>query len=1205
MLEAELKRDKLFQALSYPFNVNTDQLVEIQETPELLGTMLRTVPRQQTLMQAALQNFADGTTFDQRSALAPKGAFIFEFKPDSNPAHPSYQYRYTQKLDIAPEHFAALCHTLDLGGKYQAHLDKIFNDSATTDTVRRLSIGADKDRLRVAAQVAFMKNEITESGRAMLDGLLLGQHSPTFHDRPVKYYSLSMFEVPLDGVVVFSADRITTDKKEPIIVYLPGALLYPLKEYETVAAFKHDLRVNLLNPVYLKLFRSFVPHDKQEHFFKRVSETLYLGEFAADANLHLRDEQIGSELFGYRQDQHLKRIMANALYLAVPSQEVDEKAKWQRLAYWENVGLNVLNAAAFFVPAIGALMAAVAAVQLVTEVIDGAHAWEAGELDQALAHFESVALNIAVAAGLGATGHTVAPIGESEFMDGLLRVTLPGGEQRLWKPDLMPYARTIDLAGVAPDAQGLHVVDGKSYIRIEEQVYEVFKDADGVWSIRHPNDPNAYQPALRHNSEGAWHAVGEQPLQWRHAQLLRRIGHATRGLSDDVLEQAAQISGVDDQVLRRMHLDQMPVPPLLADTLRRFQVNRRVTRLIDRLSSGQADVEGLDLGPGLSLDLARWPERVLEVYDEANPYRVPIRYGANRWPSGRVIRISVRELYANQLADKVLADLSPREALELFGDSVEPDKRLAVLRRLIAERAVMRRDEIYRVMDQRDHAPRSIEQQRLIRDFPLLSDAAAQEIISAANAEERMQLQAVDGRVALHLAEEARVYQRQFALSRAIQGLHEPTLANLDSDRLAVGLMAQLPGWSDTVCIQLREETLTGRLLANAGSPGGELKSIVRKGRLYTAYDAQGLELGNSDSLYAALLRALPDSEREAVNFDIHNAQSLRLELCRLAVQDRAMAATLLGQQPIRPWFRSPLRLADGRVGYPLGGMVSSDRAINARLNALFPALRDAELEALKRRLLEDNQTLGDAVFRLEGEHNTLQRTLDLWVEDARGEFLTHHSRQRIRTQLLSAWRRQGGRRRGELILAAPDIRSLPVLTARFEHIQSLSIDRTNLQQLPGGFLRCFPRLQRLSLEGNPLGVIPPDVSRLTQLVYLNLKEIRLASDDTMFDALTPLHRLQSLELQSNLLRSIPDAAVQALARLPALRRLNLRYNQGLSNNGLAMLSRLPLRDLDLSSTGLVLDQTSAQIFSRFVHLQRLRMSHNHFDEVPELGSLV
>ncbi|MDD2047504.1 dermonecrotic toxin domain-containing protein [Pseudomonas putida] len=1206
LLKAKLKAD-----LNVELDVALTELVEIHQESVMLGSMLRIKPRQQSLLQAAMQNFAADSEFLPGSALAAKGDFVLELAPGQAGAYPRFQYRYTSKLDIDPARFATLCHELDLGGKYQTHLSEVFENPTSADALRTLLINAYKDNLRLVAQTALMKGEISASVQQMFDGLLKGERAPLLHGKPVICQSLSMFQSALDGVLVFSANRITSDEVEPIVVYLPGAPLYPLKEYASVAAFKQDLRVNLLTSTYLELFRTFVPRHEQEHFFKLLNEALYDrsldagGQLNPRANLHLRDAAIEGELFGYVQDQQLKRIKANARDFAVPSADVDEAAKKRRLAYWESIGFNLLNAAAFFVPALGAVMAVVAGGQLVKEIIDGAHAWEAGERDEALEHFESVILNVALAAGLGLVTHAAAPLQASERVDSLVRVTLPNGEQRLWKPDLAAYARDVDLGNSVPDEKGLHYLDGKSYIRIDGQVFEVFEGTDGAWSVRHPDDPEAYQPALKHNQEGTWQAVGELPMQWSHEKLLSRIGATAEGLPDEVLEHAVQISGIDDAVLRRMHLEQLPVPPLLKETLQRFRVDRQVTRLINALGEGTGDVQGLGLAPSLGQELPRWPQRIIEVYDESMSSRAPVRYGAERWPSGRVIRLSEKELYANKLAEKVLADLTETEALQLFGSSVETDKRLEVLRALIAERAVMRRANIFKILYEHQRPSHSIEQQRLMRDFPKLTDAAAREIVEAANAAERLQLQASDGRVPLRLAEEARVYQRQIVLNQAIQGVHQATLANLDSDRLAVGLLTKLPGWTDTVYLEMREDRLSGRLLASAGKPGGELKTLVRQAGRYTAYDAQGLELSKHQEVIVSLLRALPDSERRALRLDIHAVQTLRTALYSLAVEDRARAARLLGQQPIKPWFRTPLRLADGRVGYPLGGMGSTTSSIDARLNALFPTLSWEELEAMKVQLLSENQTLADGLFRLEAEFAMLEQTLEQWAGSGRN-MIVRFARNEVRSSLIDAWRRIGDRSSLRLSLFARNSGSLPLLTARFEHIRSLTVADMGLSEVPSGFLRCFPRLQSLSLQGNPLGSIPPELTALTDLQDLDLDAIGLNSSDTMFDTLQPLTRLRSLSLQSNQLTNIPTAALETLSRLPGLTRLNLRFNQvGLSSNDLQVLARLPLQDLDLSSTRLALDEAGAQVFSSFDRLQRLRLSSNTLGRAPELGNLI
>lgn len=1201
LLKAELKK-----TLGVEYDVNTTEMVEIHYESVLLGSMQQLKPRQQTLMQAAMQNYAADTQFETGSALAPKGAFTLELKPGALGAYPRFQYRYSQKLEIEPERFAALCHALDLGEQYQAHVRDVYERPATQDIVRTLSISADKDRLRQAAQEAFMKGEITASARSMFNDLIDGQQAAQFNGKPVILQGLTMFGATLESVVVFSADRVSSEV-EPVVVYLPGAPLYPLKEYPSVAAFKQDLRVNLLQPAYLQLFHRYVRQQEQAHFFKRLDAALYLneGELDPHANLHLRDSAIGTDLFGYRQDQHLIRLKEDAAVLVVPSAKADEEAKKQRLAYWESISLNVLNAAAFFVPALGVVMAVVAGVQLVDEIIDGAHAWEAGDLDEALAHFESVALNVAMAVGMGAAGHLGAPIQASEQVDGLLRVTLPSGEERLWKPDLAPYARMVELADVTPDAAGVYPVDGKSYIRIETQVFEVTQDADATWTITHPDDPHAYQPVLRHNGEGTWQAAGEQPLQWNHERLLKRLGHLAHGLSDEVVEQAVKISGVDDDVLRRMYVDQLKMPPLLKDTLQRYQTDRRMDRLIKALSNGAAGVDGLGYGPSLSQELPRWPERVIEVYDEAaSADSEPVRYGAKRWPGGRVIRISIRELYANTLADKVLEDLSEEEASDLFGSSVETHKRLEVLRQLIAERATKARAAIFELLHEHGRAEPSVEQARLIKAFPLLTDEAALEIIDAADSVERTQLQASDGRVPMRLAEEARVYQRQITVSRAIQGLHEVTLANLDSDRLAVGLMADLPGWSGNVRLELRENSRAGRLLASAGQPAGELKTVVRTSNGYRVYDAQDLELSKGEPLFASFLKALPDSERQALGFDTQSSQSLHSALYSLVSADRARVSTLLGQQPIKPWFRSPFRLADGRTGYPLGGTVGS-QAVDGRLNALFPRLNREALEAMKARLLLENQHLGDAVFKLEAEYKTLEETLDRWVTDSTNVY-QRGDRQHVRQTLLNTWRRPGGGVRAKLALHRSNAGALPVLTARFEHIHDLSLAGMQQEALPSGFLRCFPRLKRLSLEGNRLSEIPADVGALTGLVHLNVSENGLINSDSLFDVLEPLVSLQTLNLQKNPLTGLSNSALEALASLPVLTRLNFRYSSvRLTAEGLEVLTRLPLQELNLSNTDLVLDETAAQVFSRFGQLKRLNLAFNlDLGRAPELGDL-
>src|SRR3546814_4278937 len=96
------------------------------------------------------------------------------------------------------------------------------------------------------------------------------------------------------------------------------------------------------------------------------------------------------------------------------------------------------------------------------------------------------------------------------------------------------------------------------------------------YRIRHPSrGPDAYQPGLTDNGSGAWSHELERPRSWEGATLMRRLGHCVKGFSDTELEQIRTASGTGEQVLRRLHVEGEPMPALLADTIKRFDLCRQ------------------------------------------------------------------------------------------------------------------------------------------------------------------------------------------------------------------------------------------------------------------------------------------------------------------------------------------------------------------------------------------------------------------------------------------------------------------------------------------------------------------------------------------------------------------------------------------------------------------------------------------------------
>lgn len=319
-------------------------------------------------------------------------------------------------------------------------------------------------------------------------------------------------------------------------------------------------------------------------------------------------------MFGACYEFHLASLKSNARLLAIPTAEVDHQAWITRLEHYAEWGLSVLNVAAFFVPGLGEVMLAVTAVQLTCEVYQGVQAWQEADAEEAWGHFSSVLQNVAFMAVLGAVASKAPAITPSRFVNGMTRITTPFGEPRLWSPDLAPYKSSVALDGLEPDALGQFKVGDRTYIRQEGNVYEkTFDPALQQWRIKHPADPQAYQPILRHNQLGAWRHTLERPLEWDRPTLLRRMGPQMDEFSEAQLQQIAEVSGVSDDALRQMHIDHRPPPPLLAETIRWFRTDRQVNGLTERIRNGNAlgsayvaDIERLQRSfPSLSPEGAR------------------------------------------------------------------------------------------------------------------------------------------------------------------------------------------------------------------------------------------------------------------------------------------------------------------------------------------------------------------------------------------------------------------------------------------------------------------------------------------------------------------------------------------------------------------------------------------------------------------------
>ncbi|MFJ2712113.1 dermonecrotic toxin domain-containing protein [Pseudomonas sp. NPDC087346] len=557
------------------------------------GATSRTV----SLLDAALHNFSRDEAFSHDSE--------FITRPDVRGHFTIKNIKH--KLTI--EQFKSLCRELDIGARYTQHLNTFLlsSNSVARQVLRHKVILSQKSALSVAARMALVKNDIERSAYDVVQGMLEDRRHLKWNGRLVSYYNLTMMDTKLTGIILICPDVLTANSPVPVIAYVPHDPEHPLKQYSSALQFMSELTRQLRDDQspanYQKFFSQFVDHQQRGHFFAGLNDRLSKVKWQAapagsnlpswretpvdNPNLRfsltrLRDDRetgFNGDLWGYLYRQQLNKILNDASNIAISTEYADRMSRW---AWWDNLQKilsDLLNVALLvvipFVPFLGELMMAYTTYQLLDGVFEGVvdlaegHLAEAGE--QAIGVLESI-VQLGAFAAAGAIGE-VAKVKLSPFVEGLKPVQLADGQTRLWNPDLTPYRQPEQAlpTSTRPDSHGLHSLGDKQLLLLDQNLFEVAKDPlTGQHRIRHPQRPQAYAPTLQHNARGAWVCETENPRQWEGTLLMRRIGHRTDGFSNAQLEHMRLLTGTDENVLRRMHVENAPPPPLLADTLERL-----------------------------------------------------------------------------------------------------------------------------------------------------------------------------------------------------------------------------------------------------------------------------------------------------------------------------------------------------------------------------------------------------------------------------------------------------------------------------------------------------------------------------------------------------------------------------------------------------------------------------------------------------------
>lgn len=590
------------------------------------------------LLQAALHNFAASEC--EPEAFHDSSGFLIEWWTSG--------VLLPLQTRLTVPGFITLCRSLDIGAKYQAYLRGYLHAEEVQATLRDNFIGAAKADLRAAAEQALLCNDIEPADYSMIMSVIDGNRHPRLGNKSVWFHELSLMKHRMTGCVCFSIsenDRYTDD----LLLYIPHDPRHPLKRYtrkqlwdmfrKRFSERDSGSSAEVVPTAYQRFFSRFVAYADRADYFSQFTRDAsdasaagrvvlklltMLNPFTGFTSVHewppLRQQPLPEDdpylapavipregddpasenvdLWNYLFQQHRDRLTADARSHAVPTADVDAKVRSEKLAALLNIGMLVLTTAAGFVPVLGEIMTGVMVGQLLEESIEGVIDWSEGDRQAAKAHLIDVAENLVlfgVLAGAGKSLAGVRPATAAPVVEKLHPVTLASGETRLWRPDLTAYeSPDWHLHQHEPNALGQFTEGEKTWIRIEGRAYEKHWDrAIKRWRVRHPRDPHAYQPPLSHNGVGAWRHTLERPLSWDRLTLLRRIGHRTDRLSDTQLLAIADIGGVSDNALRKMHLDNLPPPPELADALQLFEAPRGTAAPDARIIKLQTACPGL------------------------------------------------------------------------------------------------------------------------------------------------------------------------------------------------------------------------------------------------------------------------------------------------------------------------------------------------------------------------------------------------------------------------------------------------------------------------------------------------------------------------------------------------------------------------------------------------------------------------------------
>nr|WP_322784172.1 leucine-rich repeat domain-containing protein [Pseudomonas sp. PCH199] len=496
------------------------------------------------------------------------------------------------------------------------------------------------------------------------------------------------------------------------------------------------------------------------------------------------------------------------------------------------------------------------------------------------------------------------------------------------------------------------------------------------------------------------------------------------------------------------------------------------------------------------------------------------------------------------------------------------------------------------------------------RQYPDLPKAAVEQMLDRYGIDLRVLPDTAQARqVFRQLDSKARQYQQHVRLNRAYEGLYLRSIANPESDTLALHSLKNLPGWPKGLRIEIHDGSPGAQVLDRIGPlDTPDCRVVIKSGAHYLSNDAA------TTNFYEAVVEVLSTDERSALGLISGDpANELKLKIADRTLSRSELVVGLARMDSRLPFDPQGLRGGGFPDTHQDGAFTHEVKRLQIR--EIYPELSNEHADAMLQQL---GNGLEAHIDRSKQLLQQLCTELDTWIDEvgldiddmdvpflepgtpqAQGftfEQLAlrnvqiledtikyeRDTRGELADELIAIWQKRAPQHDSHysgdhvggftMNMSHEDYHRLPMLNVRFNDVVGLNLNNVHLfeRQTLNGFLDCFPNLRTLNLQDTDLrvpnlageleSVLPATIPQLQHLTTLNLRSTRLTLREQTAGQLSQLVNLQSLDMSDN-----PLGVPPVVLGMNQLRSLRLN-DTGITTCPVGIMDQPYLTALDLSN---------------------------------------